>query len=97
MYILRLHAAGILYATPPFIHPPPLGGYFQGLGGWGCINFGPVVMCTPYIIKKSTAGNGPGHQKEVRRMAGRAEGHTEEKHLCRGSLCVHGFVNPFFP
>ena len=26
---------------PPFIHPPPLEGYFRGGGGWGCINFGP--------------------------------------------------------
>ena len=41
VYILRPHAAGILY-PPPFIHPPPLGGYFQGWGGGGCIKFGPV-------------------------------------------------------
>ena len=34
VYILRPHAAGILY-PPPFIHPPPLGGYFQGWGGGG--------------------------------------------------------------
>ena len=31
------HAVGILY-PPPFIHPPPLEGYYQG---WGCIKFGP--------------------------------------------------------
>ena len=43
VYILRPHAAGILYARPPFIHPPPLGGHFQGWGGWGCIKFGPVL------------------------------------------------------
>ena len=42
--ILRPHAAGILYAPPPFIHPPPLEGSFQGWGGWGCIKFGPVVL-----------------------------------------------------
>ena len=28
VYILRPHAVGILYAPPPFIHPPPLEGYF---------------------------------------------------------------------
>ena len=43
MYILRPHAAGNLYA-PPFIHPPPLGGSFQGWGGWACIKFGPVFF-----------------------------------------------------
>ena len=32
VYILRPHAAGILY-PPPFIRPPPLGGCFQGWGG----------------------------------------------------------------
>ena len=41
MYILRPHAAGILYA-PPFYTPPLLEGYFQGWGGWGCVKFGPV-------------------------------------------------------
>ena len=42
VYILRPHAAGILYAPPPlFMHPPPLEGSFQG---WGCIKFGPVLQ-----------------------------------------------------
>ena len=31
------------YTPPLFIHPPPLGGYFQG-GGWGCIKSGPVFF-----------------------------------------------------
>ena len=29
---------------PPLKHPPPLEGYFQGWGGWGCIKFGPVFF-----------------------------------------------------
>ena len=30
---------------PPFYTPPtPLGGYFQGWGGWGCTKFGPVKL-----------------------------------------------------
>ena len=36
------HAAG--FFTPlPFIHAPPLEGYFQEWGGWGCIKFGPAL------------------------------------------------------
>ena len=32
------------FIRPPFFtHPPPLEGYFQGWGGWGCIKFGPVI------------------------------------------------------
>ena len=37
---------------PPFIHPPPLEGYFQG---WGCIKFGPVVWqktCRKKVTKR---------------------------------------------
>ena len=41
MYILRLRAAGFLYALP-FIHSPPLEGSFQGWGGGACIKIGPV-------------------------------------------------------
>ena len=33
VYILRPHAAGILYAAPFYTPPPPLEGYFQGRGG----------------------------------------------------------------
>ena len=42
MYILRPHAAGILY-PPPFYTPPTPRRAFSGVGGWGCINFGPVL------------------------------------------------------
>ena len=43
IFFFRAHAAGILHA-PPFLYatPPPLGGYFQGWGGWGGIKVGPV-------------------------------------------------------
>ena len=41
MYILRPHAAGILYA-PHFYTPPTPRRVFSGVGGWGCIKFGPV-------------------------------------------------------
>ena len=44
MYILRPHAAGILYAHP-FIHPPTHEGYFKG-GGWGFVKSGPVFLPT---------------------------------------------------
>ena len=33
VYIFKPPAAGILYSPPSFIRPPPLEGYFQGLGG----------------------------------------------------------------
>ena len=33
-YILKPPTAGILYAQPCLIRPPPLQGYFQG---WGCV------------------------------------------------------------
>ena len=41
VYILRPHAAGILYA-PPFYTPPTPRRVFSGVGGWGCVKFGPV-------------------------------------------------------
>ena len=41
VYILRPHAAGILYA-PPFYTPPTPRRVFSGVGGWGCIKLGPV-------------------------------------------------------
>ena len=41
VYILRPHVAGILYA-PPFYTPPTPRRVFSGVGGWGCIKFGPV-------------------------------------------------------
>ena len=40
VYILRPHAAGILYA-PPFYTPPTPKRVFSGVGGGGCIKFGP--------------------------------------------------------
>ena len=43
MYILRPHAAGILY-PPPFYTPPTPRRVFSGVGGWGCIKFGPVFF-----------------------------------------------------
>ena len=45
VYILKPHAAGILYAPPPpFIHPPTPRRVFSGAGGWGCIKFGPADL-----------------------------------------------------
>ena len=41
MYILRPHAAGILYA-PPFYTPPTPRRVILGVGEWACIKFGPV-------------------------------------------------------
>ena len=41
VYILRPHAAGILY-PPPFYTPPTPRRVFSGVGGGGCIKFGPV-------------------------------------------------------
>ena len=42
VYILSPHAAGILYA-PPFYTPSTPRRVFLGVGGWGCIKFGPVL------------------------------------------------------
>ena len=43
-FVLMPAAAGILYAPPSFIHPPPLEGYFQGWrGGWYTREIG--TMC----------------------------------------------------
>ena len=39
------------YTPPPFIHPPPLGGYFQGWGGWGCTKIGPVCNSSEILVK----------------------------------------------
>ena len=33
---------------PPFIHPPPLGGYLEGWGGWGCTKIGPVTFSSVF-------------------------------------------------
>ena len=43
VYILRPHAAGILYPPPPplLYTPRPLGGYFSGVGGWGVYKIRP--------------------------------------------------------
>ena len=44
VYILSPHAAGILYPPPPFYTPPTPKRVFLGVGGWGCIKFGPVNL-----------------------------------------------------
>ena len=41
VYILRPHAAGILYAPPFYTPPHPQKGTSEARG-WGCIKFGPV-------------------------------------------------------
>ena len=46
VYILRPHAAGILYA-PPFYTPPTPRRVFSGVGGGACIKFGPVPKSAP--------------------------------------------------
>ena len=53
VYILRAHAAGILYAPPPFYTPPTLRRVFSGVGGWGCIKFGPTKRCEKTQKKKN--------------------------------------------
>ena len=46
---------------PPFIHPPPLEGYFQGWGGWGCLKFSPRIKFreAPDAPSKRTTKNAP--------------------------------------
>ena len=44
VYILRPHAVGILYAPPPLYTPPTPRRVFSGVGGWGCLKFGPVII-----------------------------------------------------
>ena len=44
VHILKPPAAGFLYPPPSFMRPPPLKGYFQRWGGWGCIKFGPPLL-----------------------------------------------------
>ena len=41
VYILSPHAAGILYAPPPFIHPPTPRRVFSGVGGVGVYKIWP--------------------------------------------------------
>ena len=63
VYILRPHAAGILYAPPLLFAPPPLEGYFQGWG-WGCIKFGPVLIFpTPLDKNRSPISKEGRHRK----------------------------------
>ena len=51
MYILRPHAAGILYAPPVLYTPPTPRRVFSGVGGWGCIKFGPVLKISSAVLK----------------------------------------------
>ena len=50
MYILRPHAAGILYA-PPFYTPPTPRRVISGVGGWGCIKIGPVFWALQLLCE----------------------------------------------
>ena len=43
VYILRPHAAGMLYA-PHFYTPPTPRRVFSGVGGWGCTKSGAVLL-----------------------------------------------------
>ena len=54
MYILRPHAAGILYA-PRFYTPPTPRRVILGVGGWACIKFGPVYHS---LFFRSSSGEG---------------------------------------
>ena len=58
MYILRPHAAGILYAPPPFYTPPTPRRVFSGVGGWGCIKFGPVTKMNFWGPETASWGGG---------------------------------------
>ena len=53
VYILRPHAAGILYPPPPFYTPPTPSRVFLGVGGWGCIKFGPVSSLDSEKLEKT--------------------------------------------
>ena len=55
VYIWRPHAAGILYA-PPFYTPPTPRRVFSGVGGWGCIKFGPVKILEELIFARIHVG-----------------------------------------
>ena len=55
VYILRPQAVGILYA-PPFYTPPTPRRVFSGVGGWGCIKFGPVLKF-PEFFRPSFCGS----------------------------------------
>ena len=70
MYILRPHAAGILYA-PPFYTPPTPRRVFSGVGGWGCIKFGPVKH-----QKFQELSGTPNHWYFLKSIAGTSGRHT---------------------
>ena len=45
VYILRPHAAGILYPPQGVLYTPPIPRrVVSGVGGWGCIKFGPIKL-----------------------------------------------------
>ena len=56
MYILRAHAAGILYA-PPFYTPPSPRRVVSGVGGVGVYKIGPVgrLQKLPIVSKKAAS------------------------------------------
>ena len=73
--ISRVHRGGIVrslphqefYTPPPSVmHRPPLKGYCQGWGGWGCITFGPSIgptILSPTFASETTiSGSFPGLQ-----------------------------------
>ena len=80
VYILRPHAAGILYAPPFLIYTPPTPRrVFSGEGGWACIKFGPVfgVLCEgPSALQTCTPVKGPSEAP----LENKAK--TEMRHSC---------------
>ena len=90
MYILRPHAAGILYA-PPFYTPPTPRRVFSGVGGWGCIKIGPV-FCE--ILMSSSKprpprGGGAGQTSETCRKTLYPEGPARHLDASRQKLTSH--------
>ena len=77
------------YTPPPLIHPPPLGGSFQGWGGGACIKFGPVSSPLNQEWPRQT-------KPKKGRFMNFSQGHSGTKVRCVNRACFSPGKTPEF-